>query len=337
MPALVERNQVGKREDLADLIAVVDSRETPFYAMAPKGKAPGNTLVEWQVDQYDEPVLTGIVDGQDVESFDNKAENRVRMRGRVQKFRIQFGVSDLAESVSDVAGIGTKGELNRAAAKSLVEIKRAMEARFCSDQDSQPDSGNYQPYQTRGLGLWISSSASGDLPVDSRYLTPSTSIDNTVTASLQDSNLQNVFASIWGQTGQIKDLVMLCGSTFKIAITALSQYQKGVSSTVANNRLFSQDANSKKIMATVDFYQGDFGAIQLHPSPFLAYDSGKLSGANKCRAYVLDFNNVEIAFNRLPRMKALEDRGGGPRGFVDAITVLKVYNPLSLGKFNATS
>lgn len=335
MPALVERNQVGKREDLADLIAVVDSKDTPFYSMAPKGKAPGNTLVEWQVDQYDSQRIGGIIDGDEVKSFDNKASARVRMRGRVQKFRRTYGVSDMAENVSDVAGIGTKGEMNRAAAKSLVEIKRDMEARFCSDQDSQADSGTV-PYQTRGVGAWIQSTATTDLPVDSKYLTPSTSISTVATGTMADADLQNVFASIYGQTGQIKDLVALCGPTFKIALTAFTQYQKGVSSTVANNRYFTQDANSKKVLVTIDFYQGDFGAIQLHPSLFLGINSDGAVG-DKFRCYILDFNNVEIAFNRLPKISPLEDRGGGPRAFVDAITVLKVYNPLSLGKFAATS
>jgi hypothetical protein len=214
-----------------------------------------------------------------------------------------------------------------------------MEARFCSDQDSQADTGSVA-YQTRGLGKWITASAQTDLPVDSRYLTPSASIDGTATASLQDSNLQNVFASIYGQTGQIKDFVMLAGSTFKIAITSLSQFNKGVTSSapfLANVRLFQQSGDAKKITTTVDVYEGDFGQITIHPTPFNAYDAGKGTATNLCRAYVLDMSNVEIAFNRLPRLKQLEDRGGGPRGFVDAITVLKVYNPLSLAKFNPTA
>ena len=40
---------------------------------------------------------------------------------------------------------------------------------------------------------------------------------------------------------------------------------------------------------------------------------------------------------RKPRVKELEDRGGGPRFLVDAIWGFKVLNPLGLGKFNATT
>jgi len=336
MPALLERSQVGKREDLADLISMIDAKETPIYSMAPKGSAPGNTLVEWQVDQYSDPVITGVIDNEDVTTFNNEAANRVRVRGRVQKFREPFGVSDFAENVSDVAGIGRKGEMNRAGAKALVQLKRSMEARFGSDADSQADSGT-QPYQTRGLGAWISATATTDLPVDSRYLTPSGSIDNTASASITDATLQNVFSSIYLQTGQIKDFTCICGALFKKTVTRLSMYQSGISSTVAANRLFTQDGAGKEIVATIDLYQGDFGAIRLVPTPWNAFDSGKNSTTSQMRAYVLDFTNVEIAFNRLPRIMPLEDRGGGPRSFVDAITILKVYNPLSLGKFNATA
>lgn len=336
MPGLVERNQVGKREDLADIISMIDAKETPLYSMAPKGAAPTNTYVEWQVDQYTDPVITGVIDGDDVTSFDNESANRVRMHGRVQKFRQSFGVSDFAENVSDVAGVGKKGEMNRAAAKAIVQLKRSIEARFCSDQDSQTDTGAV-PYQTRGLGLWISNSAQTDIPVDSRYLTPSGSISNTASASIVDATLQQVFASIYLQTGQIKDLVCLCGAKFKMTITQLSMYQSGISSTVGINRLFTQAGDDKKITATVDVYQGDFGAVRLVPTPWNAFDSGKNSVTSQMRAYVLDFSDVEIAFNRLPRIMPLEDRGGGPRSFVDAITILKVFNPLSLGKFNATA
>jgi len=336
MPGLVEVNQVGKREYLADIISMIDAKETPVYSMAPKGEAPSNTLIEWQVDQYDDPDITGIIDGDDVTNFDNMAANRVRMRGRLQKFRKAFGVSDFAENISDVAGIGRKGEMNRAATKAIVQIKRSMEARICSDQDGQVGSGT-TPYQFRGLGSWINASAQTDLPVDSRYLTPSGNIDNTASASLQDSNLQNVFSSIYLQTGQIRDLVCVCGALFKKTVTRFAMYQQGVSSTVASNRLFTQTAEAKKIVATVDVYQGDFGAIQLIPTPWNAFDSGKNSTTSQMRAYVLNWEQVEIAFARLPRIMPLEDRGGGPRSFVDAICALKVFNPLPLGKFNATA
>ena len=49
MPKLLEKDIVnaGKREDLANLIAMVDAKDTPFTSMAKKGAQPGNTIFRW--------------------------------------------------------------------------------------------------------------------------------------------------------------------------------------------------------------------------------------------------------------------------------------------------
>ena len=38
MAALLQPGQVGIREDLADYIAVVDAKSTPFVSMAPRAR-----------------------------------------------------------------------------------------------------------------------------------------------------------------------------------------------------------------------------------------------------------------------------------------------------------
>jgi hypothetical protein len=54
---LLQENQAGTtplastsaiREDLADYIAIVDAKSTPFVSMAPKGKDIGNMQFSWQ-------------------------------------------------------------------------------------------------------------------------------------------------------------------------------------------------------------------------------------------------------------------------------------------------
>lgn len=49
MPSLVERGQVGKREDLADIIENVDQKDMPVTSMIRKGSAPKNSIVEWLI------------------------------------------------------------------------------------------------------------------------------------------------------------------------------------------------------------------------------------------------------------------------------------------------
>jgi hypothetical protein len=49
---LLQPNQVGIREELADYIAIVDQKSTPFVSMAPTGKDLGNGNFSWQVDNH---------------------------------------------------------------------------------------------------------------------------------------------------------------------------------------------------------------------------------------------------------------------------------------------
>src|SRR5262252_9323686 len=207
MAGLLEIQQVGKREDFADVIAMVDMKSTPFTSMVPKGTEPANTIYDWQADAYDDPVLGGIIDGVDVLSSDyvNPAAKRAKLHGRIQKFRKAFLVSDMAQNVSDVAGIGKKGEMKRAISHAIVELKRNMEATFCADQDSQADNGSTLPYLTRGMGKWITNTAQGDQPVPAAYLTPAASILTKTTATTIEDDINGVCQSIYQQTGQQHD------------------------------------------------------------------------------------------------------------------------------------
>ena len=95
---LLQENQSGTvplastsaiREDLADYIAIVDAKSTPFVSMAPKGKDIGNMQFSWQVDNYAAPTMGGVVDGADVtvSSAGNPVENRTRLNNYGQVFR----------------------------------------------------------------------------------------------------------------------------------------------------------------------------------------------------------------------------------------------------------
>lgn len=340
MASLTEPIQVGKREDFADVIAMVDYRDTPFSSMCPKGTEPANTLYDWQMDAYAAPALGGIVDGVDVANTDyvNPASQRAKAHGRIQKFRQAFMVSDLAQNVSDVAGIGRRGEMQRAVKKTIVLLKRNIEATFCSDQDSQADNGTV-PYLSRGIGAWINAgevtitdSATACPPA---FVTPAGSVITKTTATTLESDFNNVTGSIYSQTGQQKDFDLLCGINLKAQFSSYAAYVPSAVSTVPLRR-FNQDANSKAIINTVDFWQGDFGSLKLILSLFLAANSAVANVING-RGYLIDWDQLEMRYNRMPGYQENPNLGGGPRGYVDAVCGVVVYNPLGLGKVAPTA
>jgi hypothetical protein len=340
MPATLITSQTGIRQDLSDLIAVVDAKTCPVVSMAKKGAEPINPLTQWQADGYAATTVpAGVLSNTDVSSSDfvDNAANRVLLSARIQKFREVPSVDDLANTVSEVAGIGKRREMARAVTKSLEQLKRSMEAAFCSDQESVEQSGS-TPYKTRGLGKWIQNGAQSDLPVNASYRTPTGSINATATASLTENNIQDMLQSIYEQTGKGQTYSLVCGPALKRQFTSFTRTQFGSTNVASAIRVLNQK-DENKIVSTVDIFEGDFGTLELIPSLFLAADaSGAGATAVKNgRGYVLDMDMVELRYNRKPRFQELEDRGGGPRGIVDAICALCVKSPLALGKFAPTA
>ena len=331
MPALFERSQVGKREDLADYIALVDAKDTPIVSMAPKGNKPGNTLLEWQADNMPSAVTTGSVDGVDVSSYENLNSGRALLQNYIQVFQRAIRVSPLAVDVSRVAGL--RDELAGMVAKGIKTLKRDMEATVSSDNDAQADNGTV-PYLTKALGTYISTTGgAGGTQIPSAFRTPSASINTTATASFAESDAQGVLTSIYGQTGQFKEYDCVVGTTLKRAFSNLL-FTSSVSSDATNNlaataiRTFSRDANSDAYIASVDIFEGDFGRLKLHPSLFTP---------NAFRGYVLDMDLLELRYTNMPEVRELPDAGGGPARLIKAVAGLVCKNPLGLGKFAAAS
>jgi hypothetical protein len=339
MAATLITSQTGIRQDLSDLIAVVDAKTCPVISMAKKGAEPINPLTQWQADAFNAATVpAGVLSNTDVSSSDfvDNAANRVLLSARIQKFREVPSVDDLAQHVSEVAGIGKKKEMARAVSKSLEQMKRSMEAAFCSDQEGVEQSG-VTPYKTRGLGKWIQNGAQSDLPVNSAYRTPTASINTTATASLTENNIQDMLQSLYEQTGKAQTYSLVCGPALKRQFTAFTRTQFASTNVASAIRVLNQK-DSSKIVSSVDIFEGDFGTLELIPSLFLAKDATVNPAAvQNGRGYVLDMDMVELRYNRKPRFQELEDRGGGPRGIVDAICALCVKSPLALGKFAPTA
>lgn len=334
MAGTQEISQVGKRQDIADLIAIADAKETNFTSAIRKGKKPGNTLVEWQADKFDTPRTTGTVDGKDVQTTEDASKNRQKLYGRLQIFRRAPQVTNLAEKVSIVAGISNPAQNNptgntefaRAKAVKMVEVKRDKEQTFLSDNDSQADNGDL-PYLTRGLGSWISSSAQTDLPVPVDYRTPTASIFSAAIAGFDENAFRALLQSRWDQTGVTNELNGYVGSAIKNAITDFSRYEAN-KSNYTPVRFYNDKDKGAKISTKVDVYEGDYGTVLLFLNSFMP---------NQYRGYFVDMNFLEERPVDAGSFEQLENQGGGPRGIIEQISCLVNLNPLGHAAAKATA
>ena len=328
-------NFSGLREDLADVISIVDNKNCPVTSTARKGADISNPGVfSWQADEYKDPSFDGVLTNADVATFDDASSTRALLSGRAMKFRRSIKVDDYTQ-ISDIAGIGKNKSFAHSVSKSLVELKRDIESAVCSDRDSQ-EQASTNPYRTRGLGSWISNSAQTDLPVNASFRTPSASINTTATASLTEAEVQAVLQSMYQVTGTMNSMMLVCGPELKRAISNFTRFAGGADSKSGLSiRTFTQSAESKKIVASIDSFHGDFGVLDIVPSLFLAKDQAEASQLR--RGYVLSADMIELRYGRRPRFQELEDMGGGKRALVDAIAALVCMNPKGLAKFAATS
>lgn len=330
MAQLYERSQVGKREDLADYISLVDAKDTPFVSLAPKGSKPGNTYMQWQADNFPAVQTSGTVDGTDVTSSDyqNLNSGRAILANYVQVFRRPVRVSPLSVDVSIVAGL--KDELAGMVAKGITLMKRDMEATYLGTSDGQADNGT-NPYLTKAMGTWISTTGGSTPAVPAAFRTPSGSIKggSAATSTLDEAMVQDLLTSIWTQTGTYSDYDGIVSSQVKRAFTNLlfTTAQNANTNTSSVIRTLNRDSDESSFISSVDVFEGDFGRIRLHPDAFMPNYKG----------YVCRMDLVEIRYSSLPEVRALPDYGGGPARLIEAVAGLVVKNPLGFGKFDFTS
>jgi Family of unknown function (DUF5309) len=350
---LSQANKLGRREEIANLISLIDAKDTPFTTMARKGSQPQQTFFRWQVDSLPEPKTDGTVDGTDVTNADH--DNYVKTASKqyrnelgtfIQIFRRSTRVSKLTQSsVTNIAGV--KDELQNNVSKAMTLLKRDMEKTMCSSNNAAAEKSvtvggvtSIQPYKTRGLDKWIVKAADKDTDetaaiVPDEFCVPYSATDPTSSsivegqlADLTETTLQDLLTSIYKQTGQYKTYDCLAGPLMKRAFTNLVFTNKESTATnpLESQRNFNRDASASTYTSSIDVFDGDFGQLRIHPSLFLK---------NFTVGYVIPFDLVEIRYGgNVAEITALPDYGGGPARLIEAVAALVVHNPLAFGKLD---
>ena len=347
MAGIVERGQSLKRESLSDLMTIIDRKATPFMSQVKKGAAPKNSFVEWPLDKHKANLVQtatysgGIsdnlpIDGADIDSNDfENYDDRTKCSVYLQYARRVPKVSRLANMVSDVAGVGFKKEMANSIAKALVAHKRDIEATLCSSQETAQET-NSSPYQTRGLGKWVSSSAQATLPVPAEFLTPSGSIKTASASTAQEEDIRDILQSIYEQTGESdKTFYGLCGTQVKKVISNFTLFTPRTNNLVVSNR----DTDEGRLSAAVDIIESDFGTVALNLTSWNAQDARDSNGdydpsVGQNTLYILNMAQLEACYAEETSVRELPDLGGGPRSIIESVFSLKSYSGgLDHGKY----
>ena len=325
MPGLYEKDQIGQRESLSDLIANVEADATPFTSMLQKRKRPLQAIHDHQVKAYPVTGHKGVVDGKDADNF--QSNPRVRVHTVAQKTWYNPAVSDFAEE-SVVAGVARK-ELSGQIADALVTVKRQIEKRSLSNEEAAIDDGVNQGYETRGGFKWVQDTAQSLYPVDAAFRTPTACIHTGTVANMTEAAFKVMARAAFKKRHGPSKLDGFVGVELKDQITKWTVYQDDVGSKTAI-RTFNQDAKAKTLISVIDRLVLDTGVVDLHLSSFLWTDvsSGEDSAYTDKSGLFVDMAMWGLAYTRMPRVLKQEYKGGGHKRIVDAIFMLMCDNPL---------
>ena len=306
---------IANVEDLDSKLTMLDAGKYPLTMLCRRGPKPKNTLIEWPIDEYDDPSTDGVIEGLDVPNFDDKFDGTAVLNGRVQRFWKTWRVTKEQE-LSESAGNQNK---LRAKAKCMTELKRNFEAALASNNDSVVQAAGTAA-KMRGLDKWIDSAGPADVPAE--YRTPAASIITTLT----EITLNDVLRSMHDEKNGVANVTMVNGSRVQQEV---AEFQRTEASSGNEVYHVHQAAESKKITMSVRMFDSDFGLIRM------------VAANSKCQSnlkgFLLDPEFLQIRYMQEAQGYELPDLGGGPRGYVDMLAVLAMRDPRSAGKVTLSS
>jgi len=235
---------IGNREDLEDVIYNVSQSETPILSAIDTTKAT-NTLHEWQTD-----TLAAANPANAREQGDDANTTAVVATVRLGNYtQIQDKVPRISDTQQVVDSAGRGADLDYQVVKMGKELKTDMEAAaFGTNQAKVVASAGVAPRMASVLS-WIGTNdvfnaVSGASPV--ALLGANTRTDSSAQSVYTEAMLKNVLQMCWNAGGK-PDLIG-CGG-----------FNKQQMSTFTGRSTPQEQASSKKIVNSVDVYEGDFG------------------------------------------------------------------------------
>jgi hypothetical protein len=294
----------GNREDLSDVLFDVSPTETPGITAIKKGKATA-TAHDWLTDALEDPADNAHIEGDNAAPVD--AAPRDRLSNYCQIFKKHAVVTGTQEKV--LKGGGIKSEMAYQVARRMKAIKRDAElavfgataAKEAGDDLTARHMGNFRSYMSgtsfQGEGTAIAPTGNGvDLGTAG------------VARPLTEDLLKAALAQLWDQSGGNENILALTGA-----------FNRGVVSefTASSTRYVTTD--DRKLVASIDVYDGDFHTVTLAPDRF----------CDPASMLLLDPEYASINDLRPLFTKDLAVLGDSTRKELVWETTLEVCNPLA--------
>ena len=246
---------VGLREDLSDIIYNISPTETPFMTAIAREKATA-VYHEWQTDALEAPnTANAQIQGDDISAYDAVVPT-VRLGNYTQISRKTVIVSMTEEAVDKA---GRKSEVGYQVAKKGKSLKRDIESILLMNQARAVGTSGTTAARSASVLAWIHTNVAN---VVAGGLNPTgdgtnARTDGTTPIAFTETMLQTALASVWTNSGDEPDFVLV-NSSQKKAITGFP----------GNNTRYV-NAEEEKLVNSIDVYVYDFGSVEIKADRFM--------------------------------------------------------------------
>jgi hypothetical protein len=231
---------VGNREDLSDIIYDISPADTPFLSAIPKTSMTG-TKHEWQKHS-----LTAASDTNFVIEGDDATTDASTATSRIYNYRaISDKVARVTGTQEAVSKAGRKSEMAFQMEARMKELKRDVEKILLAN-NAYVAGNDTLAAECAGAQAWIlTNSDKASDAVASAGNGSDAHTDGTARA-LQESFVESVLASAWTNGGNP-------------TMGVLNAFQKRKFATFSGSGTTTRDADTKKVINTVDVYIDPLG------------------------------------------------------------------------------
>lgn len=244
---------IGNREDLSDTIYRIDPTDTPFMTGIERAKASAVNH-EWQTQ-----ALASVDTSNAVLEGDDATTDAVTPTVRLGNIcQISDKVARVTGTQQSVQHAGRDDELEYQEMLKGLELKRDQESILCGTNQAKNAGADATARKTASILSWIKTNTSkgtaGGAADPSAADGTGTRTDGTQIA-FTEARLKTVLQSQWNSGGK-PNLIMTGG------------FNKQVFSTFTGRATPTEDTKSKKIVASVDAYESDFGTVKVVANRF---------------------------------------------------------------------
>ena len=234
------------REDLDDVITNISPTDTVFMSNISKTKVKAK-YHEWLTDSLATAANCAVTEGNDAVLTDVRVAERTG--NYTQVAAKWFAVSDTLEAVDKA---GRKSEIAYQTTLFLKMLARDMEYGLINNTAAT----STDPRSAKGLKGWVTTH-------DYNFTT------GTASTTLEETKFNDVLETIWTSGGNPG------------MVLAPPNLKRKISAFTGNSKITTNmDAENKRIILAVDYYESDFGVVKVYASRFIAEDTQAGAGGN---------------------------------------------------------